>query len=403
LLYPNYDNYYNAVVSSTTTPNLWTLAGNTSGAPAVDRSDTGYGAGVGNFLSWGGFPETTLGSLYMRRGYKLSADIATDAFGTGIDAAAVRANLREHLTHSRYDEGTVIGSAARIAGYDGSGISDPLEVNRTIPVRGATTDAMGTDKYSWLKAPRWTVAGTNYPMEVGPMARMYVANEFRSSWYLHATVTGYTGYVTPYSLTGQVMGYALKPSMVGADLAVALVRSGLAELRDKATGDPVPLPTTYAGIAAAYNDTKVITGIILAWIMNLRAGLSTMDRLRGRALESLQLCTKLAAWSAQLSTNKVGETYRHVAVPKTPASGFGAAEAPRGALMHAIHIDKGKIVQYQCIVPTTWNAMIGIPYVTGAGTTFKTAVGATSAPTQGGVEALRVAQSFDPCIACAVH
>jgi len=46
-------------------------------------------------------------------------------------------------------------------------------------------------------------------------------------------------------------------------------------------------------------------------------------------------------------------------------------------------------------------AMIGIPY-SDAGASFVNTAGAT-VPTAGGVEALRVAQSFDPCIACAVH
>jgi Ni,Fe-hydrogenase I large subunit len=45
--------------------------------------------------------------------------------------------------------------------------------------------------------------------------------------------------------------------------------------------------------------------------------------------------------------------------------------------------------------------MMGIPYSL-AGATLNNQGGGTTS-TQGGVEALRVAQSFDPCIACAVH
>jgi Ni,Fe-hydrogenase I large subunit len=85
--------------------------------------------------------------------------------------------------------------------------------------------------------------------------------------------------------------------------------------------------------------------------------------------------------------------------------------------MHFCAIDKGKIVRYQCVVPTTWNAspkdvdgvngpmeeaMMGIPYST-AGAKFTAVDGVTEVTTGGGVEALRVAQTFDPCIACAVH
>jgi len=84
--------------------------------------------------------------------------------------------------------------------------------------------------------------------------------------------------------------------------------------------------------------------------------------------------------------------------------------------MHQCTITNGKITKYQCIVPTTWNmspksfdnergpieqAMIGVPYAGNLGSFTKQ--NNTAGSGQGGVEALRVAQSFDPCIACAVH
>jgi hydrogenase large subunit len=85
--------------------------------------------------------------------------------------------------------------------------------------------------------------------------------------------------------------------------------------------------------------------------------------------------------------------------------------------MHMASINAaGKITAYQCIVPTTWNAspkdqggvrgpmeeaMIGVPY--DPRPTTATGGAGASITAGGGVEALRVAQSFDPCIACAVH
>ena len=38
------------------------------------------------------------------------------------------------------------------------------------------------------------------------------------------------------------------------------------------------------------------------------------------------------------------------------ARGFGFTEAPRGSLGHWIHIQDQKIANYQCVVPSTWNA-----------------------------------------------
>jgi Ni,Fe-hydrogenase I large subunit len=352
-----------------------------------------------------------------------------------ISVAQVRANLKEHVTHSRYDDSS---AAALAAGYTGTGISDPLTVTRTIPVRTAATDVTGTAKYSWLKAPRWNGA----PMEVGPMARMFVQGKFKNSTLLATSLgTAFTQYAIAYNpaFPGAVNllgGIALRPSMIAPDLAVGLARAGLAELRKQVDGTLVALPATKQGIVDAYTNTGtgaqgqlVITGPVTSFILNLKAGLSTMDRLRGRAIESLVLVGKLATWNTALAGTSVGDaTYRHVAVPTTAKDGFGAVEAPRGALMHAIHIDGGKITAYQCIVPTTWNgspkdaatptakrgpmeeAMIGIPY-DAAGATFYTQADMASlvvprpktGTSQGGVEALRVAQSFDPCIACAVH
>jgi hypothetical protein len=109
------------------------------------------------------------------------------------------------------------------------------------------------------------------------------------------------------------------------------------------------------------------------------------------------------------------------------ASGYGASEAPRGALAHFQTINvQGKITAHQAVVPTTWNAapkdatadytagptglgrgpmeqaMIGIPF-DDKSTTYDPIGGGAAVVAQSGIEALRVAHTFDPCIACAVH
>jgi len=202
-----------------------------------------------------------------------------------------------------------------------------------------------------------------------------------------------------------------------------------------------------ATITAAYgNADTVITGIITTWIVGIVAGASTMDRLRARALESLYLIQEIlgiynkvtnswaGGWAGVLKTETgtpaldvVGSTWRPRAVPANTVAGWGGTEAPRGALMHMATITGGKITKYQCIVPTTWNgspavgatvggvgvpgtianrgaieaAMIGVPY-DNLGAPFTNQAGGTTVA-ENGVEVLRVAQSFDPCIACAVH
>ena len=76
--------------------------------------------------------------------------------------------------------------------------------------------------------------------------------------------------------------------------------------------------------------------------------------------------------------------------------------APRGMLGHWIKIKDGKIENYQCVVPTTWN---GSPRDT------KGQIGAFEAslmntpmvnPEQP-LELLPTLHSFDPCLACSTH
>jgi len=84
------------------------------------------------------------------------------------------------------------------------------------------------------------------------------------------------------------------------------------------------------------------------------------------------------------------------------AKGVGFTEAPRGALGHWIKIKNGKIDNYQCVVPTTWNGSPRDP---------KGNIGAFEAslmntpmvdPEQP-LEIIRTLHSFDPCLACSTH
>lgn len=159
-----------------------------------------------------------------------------------------------------------------------------------------------------------------------------------------------------------------------------------------------------------------------------------MDRLRARAIESLVLVQALIGsvskdsgtgvlsiandgWIDQLKTASsdmsARSTWTNKIIPMAVTKGWGGTEAPRGALMHMATIENGKITAYQCIVPTTWNgspkvgtehgaieaAVIGAPFQK---LNCPTGVNGTTASV-GGVEVLRIAQSFDPCIACAIH
>jgi hydrogenase large subunit len=77
-------------------------------------------------------------------------------------------------------------------------------------------------------------------------------------------------------------------------------------------------------------------------------------------------------------------------------------EAPRGALGHWIVIERGKIANYQAVVPSTWNA--GPRDATGQPGAYEAALaGHLLHDPRQPIEILRTIHSFDPCIACAVH
>lgn len=86
----------------------------------------------------------------------------------------------------------------------------------------------------------------------------------------------------------------------------------------------------------------------------------------------------------------------------TECMGVGLYEAPRGGLSHWVCIKNGKIDNYQCIVPTTWNAC---PRDDKAGhgayelAMMTTHVADPARP----LEIPKVIRSFDPCLACATH
>jgi Ni,Fe-hydrogenase I large subunit len=136
---------------------------------------------------------------------------------------------------------------------------------------------------------------------------------------------------------------------------------------------------------------------------------STMGRIAARALECKLMADALPEWIAELDSNMAkgdvrihnGEKWDPESWPKQ-AMGFGFHEAPRGALGHWIEIEDKKIKNYQCVVPTTWNA--GPRDAKGQRGAYEAALLKTPvADPNRPLELLRTVHSFDPCLACAVH
>ncbi|MFZ5539003.1 MAG: nickel-dependent hydrogenase large subunit [Pseudomonadota bacterium] len=136
---------------------------------------------------------------------------------------------------------------------------------------------------------------------------------------------------------------------------------------------------------------------------------STLGRTAARGLECSWAAHKMKYFFGKLMANIKAGNFATANIerwePKTwpaEAKGAGYCEAPRGALGHWIRIRNTKIDNYQCIVPTTWNA---------SPRDHKNQIGAYEAallntkmakPDQP-LEILRTIHSFDPCLACATH
>ena len=121
------------------------------------------------------------------------------------------------------------------------------------------------------------------------------------------------------------------------------------------------------------------------------------------------LVESMDMWVSGLADNMARRDYRIQDNSKwDPSSwpsdciGAGFHEAPRGSLGHWVHIKNGAIVNYQCVVPSTWNA--GPRDAQGQPGPYEASlVGTPVAKPDQPLEILRTLHSFDPCMACGVH
>jgi [NiFe] hydrogenase large subunit/hydrogenase large subunit len=179
---------------------------------------------------------------------------------------------------------------------------------------------------------------------------------------------------------------------------------------DDAPMEVGPLARTLIAYAAGRPRTVEVVNSVLGQLgVGAEALFSTLGRTGARGIETLLMCEQLLGWIEELSANiGRGELAIHNSEKWNPdswpkeAEGWGYTEAPRGALGHWVRIVDGKIANYQCVVPTTWNGSprdakgVRGPYESSL---IDTPVADLEQP----LEILRTVHSFDPCMACSVH
>ena len=169
-----------------------------------------------------------------------------------------------------------------------------------------------------------------------------------------------------------------------------------------------PLARMIVGFAS--NDElikKYVTNFLTNANLPATVLFSTVGRTAARAIESELMADVMMDWVDELALNAANgdlstwTEFDFNTVAKD-AKGIGLEEAPRGALGHWVKIKDGKVVNYQTVVPSTWNAAPR-DYKGRMGAYEAALIGTKVANVEQPLEILRTIHSFDPCIACAVH
>ena len=150
---------------------------------------------------------------------------------------------------------------------------------------------------------------------------------------------------------------------------------------------------------------KVVDQFLQDTGLPISAVLSTLGRAACRMIE-----TKVVAENAMTTFNNLVANLKvdqSTCVPykidkNKEYKGRYIGNVPRGVLSHWVRIKNGVIENYQCVVPSTWNA--SPKDASGVRGPYEEAiVGLKIADVTQPLEIVRIIHSFDPCIACAVH
>ncbi len=169
-----------------------------------------------------------------------------------------------------------------------------------------------------------------------------------------------------------------------------------------------PLARMVIGVAAKDKRiTKYVTEFLERGKLPVTVLFSTVGRTAARAIETSLMSDVMIEWIDELEANVMAGDIRtwtdfNFDEVSMNTKGRGMAEAPRGALGHWVSIADGKVVNYQAVVPSTWNAAPR-DHKNRLGAYEASLIGTKVANPEQPLEIIRTIHSFDPCIACAVH
>jgi Ni,Fe-hydrogenase I large subunit len=243
--------------------------------------------------------------------------------------------------------------------------------------------------------------------KVGPFDPSKITEQVKHSWYSYQA--GDDGDLHPFKGETKPNFTGPKPPFERLDTAgkYSWLKSPRYEGQPMEVG---PLSRMLVAYASGHPRVKELVGAVLQKLaVGPEALFSTLGRVAARGIETLVLAERIGGWLDELAANMERHDLRiHDNQKWDPSSwpaectGAGFHEAPRGALGHWVHIKGGAIANYQCIVPSTWNA--GPRDAAGKRGPYEEALlGTPVADPARPLEILRTVHSFDPCIACGVH
>ncbi len=264
-------------------------------------------------------------------------------------------------------------------------------------------DISNTDN---LFLPRGIILGKNLG-KVYPVDQAKITEYVTHSWYEYkegnnASKNPFEG-VTDYKYTGPKPPF----EFLDTEKKYSWVKSPRYDNHPMEVG---PLARMLVAYASGHPRVKEVVGMVLKKLaVGPEALFSTLGRTAARGIETLVVAEMLPVWIGQLAGNmKKGDLRIHDNSKWEPSSwpkeakGYGFHEAPRGALCHWVRIKDGKVENYQCVVPSTWNASPR-DAKDQRGPYEQALLGTPVAIPDQPLEILRTVHSFDPCMACAVH
>ncbi|MDF2613787.1 MAG: hupL [Clostridia bacterium] len=245
---------------------------------------------------------------------------------------------------------------------------------------------------------------------------MYVLSEYYSDYYTLGS--GYGNFLAeglfsekPYPIQYTVGGVMINGEK--APINLSLITENLKYTWIDAPNDVIPpLGNTvepnankedaYSWVTAPrYNGFAMEVGPLARMTIEgtYTRGVSAMDRLMARALETRKICEVMQGMLDIVRLEPSNQT--QWPIPEV-SSGVGIVGAARGALMHWLEIENRVIKNYKLIPPSNWN--MSPKDNNGLRSAVEEAlVGTPINNIENPVEIGRIVRSFDPCLNCAAH